>query len=144
MNWQEKLTKAGCRISNPRRIVVEILNSTKVPLAPRELIEKAHEDRKGIGMVSVYRALELLTNLGITRRVVLEDGSQGYVLASEGHHHHIICRNCERVMEFSGANDLDELAERVHEETGFEVSDHMLQFYGLCSECQKAQENSKV
>jgi Fur family ferric uptake transcriptional regulator len=139
MDWQDKLTNAGYRISQPRCIVMEVLSSAKVPLAPLAVLKRAQSASLCLGMVSVYRTLDLLTKLGLVTLVHLEDGSQGYVLASAGHHHHIVCRSCEQVFEFSGTEDLDELISRVQQETGFEVSDHLLQLYGLCPACQKAQ-----
>ncbi len=138
MNWQDKLTQAGYRLSQPRRIVMDMLAKAKVPMAPQDVINKAKDINALIGMVSVYRTLTLLAKLGLIKLVHLEDGSSGYVLSSAGHHHHIICRFCEQVIEFEGLDDMDSLISRLQSETGFKISDHLLQFYGICPACQKA------
>lgn len=138
MNWKIKLKQAGYRISNPRCVVMDVFNNSSIPMEPKEILAKARATGHLIGLVSVYRSLDLLSKLGIVRLVHLEDGSQGYVVASEGHHHHIVCKVCGQVMEFSGLNDLGDLLARVELETGFEVSDHLLQLYGLCPECRKS------
>lgn len=144
MDWKRILKQAGYRISKPRCIVMEVIISSKVPLEPKSILKKAKTAGHTIGLVSVYRTLDLLNKLAIVCLVHMEDGSQGYVLASEGHHHHIVCRLCDRVMEFNGMNDLDDLLIRVESETGFQVSDHLLQLYGLCPECQKALASKKL
>ena len=139
MDWQDKLSEAGYRLSQPRKIVMAVLNAARVPLAPLAVFKKAQEDGYQLGMVSVYRTLNLLASVGLVTHVYFDDGNQGYVLASGGHFHHIVCKTCEQVIEFAGAEDLSALVARVQQETGFHVSDHLLQFYGLCPDCQKAQ-----
>ena len=47
-----------------------------------------------------------------------------------GHHHHVLCRRCNRSMEFGGHEDLDDLTTRVQAETGYVISEHLLQFMG--------------
>lgn len=137
MNWRKTLSQSGYRISKPRQVIMEILTQAKVPLTPLAIYNQARNNGRKIGLVSVYRALELLTSLGLVCLVYANDGSQGYMVTSEGHHHHIICRVCEQAIEFSGVNDLEELILRVQQETGYTVSDHFLQLFGVCPNCQK-------
>jgi len=137
MNWRKTLSQSGYRISKPRQVIMEILTQAKVPLTPLAIYKQARNNGRKIGLVSVYRALELLTSLGLVCLVYANDGSQGYMVTSEGHHHHIICRVCEQAIEFSGVNDLEELILRVQQETGYTVSDHFLQLFGVCPNCQK-------
>jgi Fe2+ or Zn2+ uptake regulation protein len=80
-----------------------------------------------------------LTDLGLVRRVHGHDECQGYVLASPGHHHHVVCRSCEAAVEITGMDDLTTLIDRIGQETGFTVDEHLLQFYGLCPQCQKGE-----
>ncbi len=86
----------------------------------------------GVGIVTVYRALELFSELGLVRRIELGDGPR-YELA-EDHHHHLICESCGHVSEFEEC-PLD--PERLPpEESGFEVRSHSLEVYGTCAECR--------
>ncbi len=137
MNWRKTLSQSGYRISKPRQVIMEILTQAKVPLTPLAIYNQARNNGRKIGLVSVYRALELLTSLGLVCLVYANDGSQGYMIASEGHHHHIICEVCEQAIEFSGVEDLEGLILRVQQETGYTVSDHFLQLFGVCPNCQK-------
>jgi Fur family ferric uptake transcriptional regulator len=137
MDFQHKLNKQGLRLTHPRRVVMDILQSAPMPLSPQTIFKAALDSQEEIGLVSVYRTLDLLEDLSLVRKVHSHDGCHGYVLASPGHHHHIICQQCGRAVEFTGTGDLANVFERIVAETGFDVDDHLLQLYGLCPECQK-------
>ena len=84
----------------------------------------------GVGLVTIYRTLDLLAEIGALRRLDLGDGPR-YELA-EDHHHHLICESCGDVSEFEKCPlDLERL--RVMD---FEVSSHTLEIYGLCGACR--------
>lgn len=86
----------------------------------------------GVGMVTVYRTLDLLSELGLVRRLDLGDGPR-YELA-EDHHHHLICEGCGSVEEFERCPlDLRLLPEVGG---GFEVRAHSLEVYGRCTSCR--------
>jgi len=71
------------------------------------------------------------------------EGSLGYVPASVGHHHYIVCQVCHCAVEFTGTEDLIGLIHQVEGQTNFSVSDHLLQFFGVCPKCQnKSKESS--
>jgi len=137
MNLHNKLNQQGLRLTRPRQVVMSILESANVPLSPQTIHKEAVNNREDIGLVSVYRTLELLDELGFVRRLHGNDGCHGYVLSSPGHHHHIICQGCGKAVEFSGSGDMENLFDRIQRETGFDVDDHLLQLYGFCADCQK-------
>jgi len=85
-----------------------------------------------VGMVTVYRALDLLSGLGLVRRLDL-GGDACYELA-ENHHHHLICEGCGDITEFEQCPvDLQGLAPAGGD---FEVRAHSLEVYGTCSACR--------
>ncbi len=137
MNWQKVLADNGYRVSGPRRLVMQLLADSVQPMTPLEIYQALSQSGRDLGMVSVYRALELLTELGLVCLVYKPDGSAGYVAGSSGHHHHILCKKCHCAITFAGSEDLDSLVKRVEAETKFRVSDHLLQLYGICPECQE-------
>jgi Fur family transcriptional regulator, ferric uptake regulator len=137
MNLQDKLNRSGLRLTHPRQVVMSVLEAANIPLSPQSIHQRSLEAQEEIGLVSVYRTLDLLTELGLVRRVHGHDECQGYVLASPGHHHHVVCRQCEAAVEFTGMEDLSLLVERIHAQTGFTIDEHLLQFYGLCPACQE-------
>jgi Fur family ferric uptake transcriptional regulator len=92
-----------------------------------------------LGEVTVYRTLEILSALGLIRRLHTEDGCHAYAVATRDHGHHVICRGCKRVVEF-GSCDISQIVNAVEQETGFSVTGHWLEVFGLCPECQAAGE----
>lgn len=83
-----------------------------------------------VGLVTVYRAIDLLFGLGLVRRLDLGDGPR-YELA-ENHHHHLICESCGDISEF----DECPIDARTLRQLDFEVSAHSLELYGRCAACQ--------
>ena len=105
--------------------------------------EKAPE----IGLATVYRTLELLSELKIVDKINFGDGVSRYDLRKEGaahFHHHLVCMECGSVEEI--VEDLLEDVEKiVQKDWGFQVKDHRLTFHGICQKCHKAEaETSKT
>ena len=134
--WEQRLANAGCRITASRRAVMYALMQASAPLSPQEVLEQAQAVHRQLGLVTVYRTLNLLTELHLVRRAHREDGCHGYMLASPGHRHALICEVCGRAVEFSGMDDMHALIERVEVGTGYRVDGHLLQLFGLCPDCQ--------
>jgi Fur family ferric uptake transcriptional regulator len=104
----------------------------------RALVEEPHQSMweirqrcPEVGMVTVYRTLDLLTDLGIVRRMELGDGPR-YELADD-HHHHLVCESCGDISEF----DLCPLDPNklLPESPGFKVRSHSVEVYGRCAAC---------
>jgi Fur family ferric uptake transcriptional regulator len=105
----------------------------------RALVEEQHQSLEEIrarcpevGLVTVYRTLDLLGSLGIVRRLDLGDGAR-YELA-ENHHHHMICESCGDISEFEECPLDPERLPPVS--TDFEVRAHSLEVYGRCGACR--------
>jgi Fur family peroxide stress response transcriptional regulator len=90
----------------------------------------------GIGQATIYRTVNLLSELGLLARVQDRRGEICYTAPSIGHSHPLICGACRRIVRFDGDGDLDLLATRLADETGFAIYGHHLEVYGLCEDCQ--------
>lgn len=131
----EQLNQAGYRITRPRQAVIRALLEDGAHARPAEVHARARQYYASVGLVTVYRTLDLLSDLGFVRRIHTEDGCHGYATASHGHHHHLICRHCGATVEFDGC-DLSPFLDRVGRETGYAIEDHLLELVGVCSTCQ--------
>lgn len=131
---------AGKRVTEPRRAVAEAVGAADGWLRPQEVHRRAQRSYPPLGLVTVYRTLALLLELGCVRRIHLEDGCHGYARAQLDHGHHLVCRQCQQVIEFAGVEDLGPIMGRIARRTGFLVEDHMLELVGLCPDCQKEAE----
>lgn len=131
------LQARGYRVTPSRVAVARALLDAGDWLTPEEIHARARAHHERLGLVTVYRTLGLLTELGFVRRIHLEDGCHGYARAELAHGHHLVCRDCQQVVEFPGSTDLDGLMRRVSRRTGFVIEDHMLELLGVCPACQQ-------
>jgi Fur family ferric uptake transcriptional regulator len=134
-SWLTRLRSNGYRLTNARKAVVETMAGTDFALNPQEVYERAKATNPGLGLVSVYRTLEKLEELGLVQRVHQPNGCNAYLPHADGHQHLIICVQCGRAEYFEG-DDMDAFFERVAGEHGFTVRKHWLQLFGLCAECE--------
>ena len=104
-------------------------------LGPIDVYDLGRKEYPGLGLVTVYRTLEKLAELGVIQRVHQPIGCNMYLLAGDGHQHILLCSACGAAEYFSG-DDLTELIQTIAAHSGFEIKEHWLQFYGLCSSCK--------
>ncbi|NPV57958.1 MAG: transcriptional repressor [Anaerolineae bacterium] len=134
-DWLEQLQSVGCRITAPRRAIVDILLNSERALSPSEIYDISRERIKGMGLVTVYRTLETLEELGLVQRVHQPQGCQAFVPVKQGHNHLLLCSHCNRYAYFTG-EDLEAFFEAAGGQYGYRVTDHWLQLFGLCQACQ--------
>lgn len=139
-HWIEVLEASGCRITSPRRAIIEILLNSPRALEPMEIYDLGRKINPGIGLVTVYRTLEKLEELGLIQRIHQEDGCHMVMPAVDGHQHYLVCTACGKTTVFRG-DDLGALFSRVESNTGYQVSDHWLQLFGTCPDCKNHHKN---
>jgi Fe2+ or Zn2+ uptake regulation protein len=133
--WLDQLQASGYRVTGPRRAIVELMAESQRALGPIDVYDMGRADYPGLGLVTVYRTLEKLEELGLVQRVHLPDGCHRYLRATQGHQHLLLCTVCGLVEYFSG-DDLNPLTGRVASDTGFSVKEHWLQLFGQCPACR--------
>jgi Fur family ferric uptake transcriptional regulator len=129
------LRRHSYKLTPQRRAVIGAIASSPDHLTPAAIYEKVHQERPDTGLVTIYRTLEILARLGLICELHAGGSSRSYTIGAPEHHHHLICSSCGEVVDFSGY-DLSPLEERLSRETGFEIEDHLLEFTGLCQNCQ--------
>ena len=131
------LRQYGYKLTPQRQVIIQTIASRQDHLTPAALYAEIHQDHPNIGFVTVYRTLELLAKLGLICRVHAGGNCRSYLMRRPSeHHHHLICSNCGRVVDFTDC-DLGEVEQRLSHETGFDIDDHLLEFIGLCQVCQQ-------
>jgi Fur family ferric uptake transcriptional regulator len=127
----------GYKITPQRRAVLNAIAESNGHLTPAAIYERVHKQKPGIGLVTVYRTLDLLTELGLVCEVHTGVNCRSYLMRRPSeHHHHIICSACGAVVDFTDC-DLDELERRICRKTGFEINSHLLEFTGRCRYCRQ-------
>ncbi len=89
---------------------------------------------EGIGLTTVYRTLQSLSDAGEVDVLRAGDGEAVYRRCSRGHHHHLVCRTCGRTVEIDGPA-VERWASRVAAENGFIDISHTLEVFGTCPAC---------
>lgn len=136
--WVSILQQNGCRITAQRRVIIEVVANSQRALQPFEVHAFSRKINPRIGLVTVYRTLERLEELGLVQRVHREDGCHMLMPAANGHEHYLVCTACGRTILFQG-DDLQALFAKVESRTGYRVSEHWLQLFGTCPQCQRAE-----
>ena len=135
--WLATLHGNGYRLTGARAAVVETVAGTGRALTPHDVHEAARARYPALGLVTVYRTLEKLEQLGLIQRVHGQSGCQAFISTGTGHQHLLLCQNCGRVTFFEG-DDLSPLMTHIAGKTGYKIQEHWLQLIGLCSDCQRA------
>jgi Fe2+ or Zn2+ uptake regulation protein len=126
---------AGYRVTIPRRLVADLIASHDGHFTTADLEAVARSRRLGISRATLFRALDLLTELGIVERVDLPSGEHAYVACARSHHHHVICARCGRTTEVAD-HGLAEVVAAMARESGYRIDTHRLELFGYCRHCQ--------
>ncbi len=134
--WLVQLNEQGYRLTEARRAVVEIMAQSRHAITPIEIYDEARAAHPALGLVTVYRTLEALEEQRLIQRVHRPEGCQAFIPAPSGHQHLLLCRQCGQAAVFEG-DDLDTLIRSIARKTGFQITEHWLQLFGLCPNCRK-------
>jgi Fur family ferric uptake transcriptional regulator len=129
------LDAAGYRVTGPRRAVANLISDHDGYFTAADLEVIVHERRLGISRATLFRALELLTELQLLERVDLPNGDHAYVKCAPDHHHHVICSRCGRTTDVEDRGLADAVAE-ISRRSGYRIDSHRLELFGLCRHCQ--------
>ncbi len=130
------MARHGLRSTEQRRIVTEMFFASDGHLSIEDLLDKVRVEEPRIGYATVYRTLKLLKECDLAFERHFGDGVSRYEVAWEDEHHdHLICTDCEKIIEFED-NAIEVLQHEVAARHGFTLSRHKLELYGLCPDCQ--------
>ncbi len=134
---KEILKNKGLRCTEQRLEILRVLEEAEQPLAAQEIFDRLKNEREKIQLSTVYRSLNSFTTKGIVRKFNLGDQISKFELQDDGgHHHHLVCIECSEILPLDCP--LPEFEEYLAQETGYDICDHQIKFYGLCPECQKS------
>jgi len=129
--------KHGYKLTSQRRAVIKAIAGTHEHMTPSELYERVRRDNPGIGLVTVYRTMDILAEIGLICELHSGNNCRSYLLRRPAeHHHHLICSECGQVIDFTDC-DLSDIERRLSRDTGFEMESHLLEFLGRCPACQQ-------
>ena len=130
----DTLGRRGLRLTGARRRVADMLDRRGGTFTAADLLDDAERHDVAIGRATVFRSLDLFTDLGLLERIDLPTGDHAYVVCEPVHHHHVVCSVCGRQTEVEDAGVQAILAE-MERQTGYRIDRHRLELYGTCPSC---------
>jgi Fur family ferric uptake transcriptional regulator len=140
--WREHtlatLAAAGYRRGGARNAVVALLDAQDCALTAQEIDDRLRADGRSVGRASVYRILEMLSELRLVQRIDVGQGVARYErhLPDGDHHHHLVCDRCGEIAPFEDPA-LERAIERVSRRLSFSVAEHDVVLHGACSDCRR-------
>ena len=123
----------GHSVTNARETVFELLLDSE----PQTIAQLAKASGNRVNRASLYRIIELFEQLHIVQRVYV---GWKYKLeltdAFQQHHHHITCKNCEKVIPITEDEAVEALIAQLARAHGVQPTGHVLEIQGICADCQ--------
>lgn len=132
----KELKKVGLKITIPRVTILELLQkSDKNHYSAEDVFTELRDNGHDIGLATVYRVLSQFEQAGILVKHHFEGGQAIFELETGEHHDHLICMNCNKIVEFYDEK-LEADQQKIAEQHGFELEEHNMVLYGVCSDCR--------
>jgi Fur family ferric uptake transcriptional regulator len=126
----------GRRVTRQRALIWNALvRAEGRHLSAREVADAVRAAAPELHQATIYRALDVFVDDGLVRKTEFGDGRALFEIAAEHRHHHVVCTSCGAVVHVHDDAVRGALAE-VSRESGFELADTELTFYGSCPACR--------
>lgn len=143
---KKQLHSSSYKLTPQREATVRVLlENEEDHLSAEDVYLLVKEKSPEIGLATVYRTLELLTELKIVDKINFGDGVSRYDLRREGaehFHHHLVCIECGSVNEIQ-EDLLEDVEATIEAKWKFLIKDHRLTFHGICQSCQEKKRSSQ-
>ena len=142
----ERFKHQGLRMTTPRKIIVEVLCKANGYITAEEIYHQVHKENPGIGLATIYRTMNILTDLGVVTRFEFGEGKARFELAEtageDTHFHQLVCTGCFKVIKYSDFSAeekgiMQKIEKTLEKKYKFSITRHVVQFYGVCPECRK-------
>ena len=134
---QRVLAQSGRRWGAARLSVLDVLASQDCCLTVNDIADELRERGQRTGIASIYRALDLMHDLGLVQRLDIGDGTARYEPAdpSGEHHHHLVCHRCGQVTAFEDET-LEQAIQALSQRSDHAIEAHDVLLRGTCPECR--------
>ncbi len=132
------LAHKNLRITSQRQAIVDAAFGTDQHFTVEQLLEWSQQRDKSVSRATVYRTLPLLTESGLVREMDFGKDCKFYDpnYAEHPNHNHIICNDCEKIVEFE-SDKIEKLENEITRQLGFSIKTQRLQITGSCEELKK-------
>ena len=129
---EDQLKAVGLKVTTPRMRILSLLGELDQPhISAEQVYQTLRDSGDDIGLATVYRVLTQFEQAGLVERHFFSGNEAVFELADEGHHDHLVCLDCGKVVEFTNQT-IEKEQEKVAKKLGFKLRDHTLHLYGEC------------
>lgn len=139
--FKQILKSSALKYTRQREAVLKVLYNNEGHFSPEQLynIVKDSHPELNVGIATVYRTLNLLEESDIVSSISFGAQGKKYEIATKPHHDHMICRSCGKIIEFND-DTIERKQKTIAKKHDFKLTGHLMQLYGICSECIKKQQ----
>ncbi|MBS3918359.1 MAG: transcriptional repressor [Deltaproteobacteria bacterium] len=131
-----KLKIQGYRLTKVRQFIVDLLANSQAPVSLSEIKENLTRNNIRADRTTIYREVIFLKGKKMICEIPVGGSKRGYKVCQDVHHHHLICVRCNKVEPMVFKKPLLSQENEISQRKDFKVLDHLLEFYGLCGDCQ--------
>lgn len=131
----QKLREKGLRITPQRIAILRVLSVSKGHPSVENIYEQVKEEFPTTSVATVYKNVSTLKELGEVLELSFGTESSRYDGSKPNPHPHLICTECKKIID-PDIGILNDVSTELINETGFRITNHRLDFFGICPECQ--------
>jgi Fur family transcriptional regulator, ferric uptake regulator len=131
-----ELNEVNLRATPARIALMTLLETADKPLDVQSMIEFLEEKDIKTDPATVFRIVNMFTEKGLVKPIQLREGKFRYELQTKTDHHHLVCERCGDIEDISDCN-INALEKEIEKVKQFKVTNHSLEFFGVCQSCQR-------
>ena len=135
----DKLKSSGFKLTRGRKSIINIFIDRNQPVSAVEIMKRLHKRKINLHKTTIYRELEFLLDSKIIRQLQFADRKKMYEIRTADHHHHLVCKNCQKTEKIASTPleiEIQTLEKEILADSNFKNVAHSLEFFGLCGQCQ--------
>jgi Fur family ferric uptake transcriptional regulator len=140
--YKNFLLKNHLKNTNQRKILFDYIIRQKKHFSIDDVIDAAKKKSPYLGQATVYRMLNTMHRSGEIQEHSFRERTLYEVKNPDEHHDHLICIECDDIVEFNSP-DIEDMQDQIAEENGYRLVDHRLDLKGVCSKCQEKKSGKK-
>lgn len=131
----QKMREKGLRITPQRIAILRVLSVSKGHPSVENIYEQVKKQFPTTSVATVYKNVSMLKELGEVLELSFGTESSRYDGNKPDPHPHLICTECKKIID-PDLDSLKDMSRELIEETGFSITTHRLDFFGICPECR--------
>lgn len=144
-HWKQALQEKGYKYTPGRKSILDVLMKEEKPLSAEEIYFQVHAMCPSVGLTTIYRTMDLLCEMGIVAKIILDDNRARYELCHQcsqvKSQMRMICQNCQSIfypgeLEPDMQKLMDEYGKKMAGAQEFAVNHYVLHLFGICKDCQ--------